>query len=63
LFNAVLTGVLTVDDCGRITHANQAAEACSVRMGDSLRGQSIDTYINLGPYMARQTRTPPAPSP
>mgnify|MGYP003819434283 CR=1 FL=1 len=63
VFNAVLTGVLTVDDCGRITHSNQAAEALLGQESGSLRGQNIDTYVNFGPYLTRQKQDPSCTEP
>jgi sigma-54 dependent transcriptional regulator, acetoin dehydrogenase operon transcriptional activator AcoR len=63
VFNAVLTGVLTVDDCGRITHANQAAEALLGQEEGSLRGQRAELYINFNRYVARQKQDPSCTEP
>jgi transcriptional regulator of acetoin/glycerol metabolism len=54
VFNAVLTGVLTVDENGRITNANKAAEALLGQPGRGLRGRRADAFLDLGPYLARQ---------
>jgi transcriptional regulator of acetoin/glycerol metabolism len=58
VFNSVLTGVLTVDESGKITNANQAAEALFGRPGKSLRGQRAETLFDFGRFLARQRETP-----
>jgi len=54
VFNSVLTGVLTVDEAGRITNANQAAEALLGQPGRALRGRRVDRFLDYAPFLARQ---------
>ncbi|MEA4855024.1 sigma-54-dependent Fis family transcriptional regulator [Solidesulfovibrio sp.] len=63
VFDAVLTGVLTVDECGRITHANQAAEALLGQEAGGLRGQRADAFLGFGRYLARQKEDPACAEP
>ena len=58
IFDATLTGVLTVDECGRITHANQAAEVLLGQEARGLRGQRADLFVTFGRYLARQKEDP-----
>jgi transcriptional regulator of acetoin/glycerol metabolism len=58
VFNAVLTGVLTVDACGRITNANGAAEALLGQAGRGLTGRRADAFLDFGAYLAARRQDP-----
>ncbi|GAB7078772.1 sigma-54-dependent Fis family transcriptional regulator [Megalodesulfovibrio paquesii] len=58
VFNAVLTGVLTVDEHGRITNANQAAAALLGLELDALRGRLADSLLDYRAFVTRQRAQP-----
>lgn len=63
VFDTERTGVLTVDACGRITHANQAAGALLGHATGDLRGLYANTFIDFAPYQARQKEKPDCTTP
>ncbi len=54
VFNAVLTGILSVDNAGRIQSANSAAEALLGLPADSLAGRPADEVVEFDAFLARQ---------
>lgn len=58
VFNAVLTGVLTVDATGHITNANSAAEALLGLAGKSLRGRRADAFLDYRQFLAVRAKSP-----
>jgi transcriptional regulator of acetoin/glycerol metabolism len=58
VFNSVLTGVLTVDESGTVTNANQAAEALFGRPGRPLRGQRAEALFDFARFLERQRENP-----
>jgi len=58
VFNAVLTGVLTVDASGHITNANGAAEALLGLPGKSLRGRRADAFLDYRQVLAARAKAP-----
>ena len=58
VFNSVLTGVMTIDETGKVANANQAAEALFSQPGRSLRGLRAETLFDYGRFLARQKENP-----
>ncbi|WP_236615135.1 sigma-54-dependent Fis family transcriptional regulator [Desulfovibrio sp. X2] len=52
VFNSVMTGILSLDVAGRITSANDAAEALLGRPGRTIRGRMASEFFDFDVFLA-----------
>eukprot|EP00831_Metopus_contortus_P007822 TRINITY_DN13000_c0_g1_i1.p1 TRINITY_DN13000_c0_g1~~TRINITY_DN13000_c0_g1_i1.p1 ORF type:complete len:749 (+),score=99.05 TRINITY_DN13000_c0_g1_i1:814-3060(+) len=58
MFNSVMTGILSLDNTGRITNANAIAETLLNHSGSSLRGQRAENFFDYEVFLAQAKHAP-----